>query len=192
MNPQSAAIAGSGNPLKSRFESEIRAKIFSKSADPFAYSPASLYKLQIRTVLKDTMNCAAILENIIWPRLGRQFHLPSKFTCLFARILRQIIGWRNRMAWETRSPLEKLSPWVYLPITTCFGSIEKRAKRGSHSLLERTRSRPGLIQLPLQELSCQWFHISLHRYSEWFVSTSLTLETFVLRCSTVPFPANRR
>ena len=98
MNPQSAAIAGSGNPLKSRFESEIRAKIFSKSADPFAYSPASLYKLQIRADLKDTLNCAAILENIIWPRLGRQFHLPSKFTCLFARILRQIIGWRNRMA----------------------------------------------------------------------------------------------
>ena len=38
MSPQSAAIAGSGKPLKSRFESEIRAKIFSKSADPFAYS----------------------------------------------------------------------------------------------------------------------------------------------------------
>ena len=28
MNPQSAAIAISGNPLKSRFESEIRAEIF--------------------------------------------------------------------------------------------------------------------------------------------------------------------
>ena len=42
MNPHSAAVAGSGNPLKSRFESEIRAKIFSKSADPFAYSPPSL------------------------------------------------------------------------------------------------------------------------------------------------------
>ena len=28
MNPQSAAIVGSGNPLKSRFESEIQAKIF--------------------------------------------------------------------------------------------------------------------------------------------------------------------
>ena len=41
MNPQSAAIAGSGNPLKSRFESEIRAKIFSKSADPFVYPPPS-------------------------------------------------------------------------------------------------------------------------------------------------------
>ena len=27
MNPQSAAIVGSGNPLKSRFESEIQAKI---------------------------------------------------------------------------------------------------------------------------------------------------------------------
>ena len=41
MNQQSATIAGSGNPLKSRFESEIRAKIyFFKSADPFAYSPA--------------------------------------------------------------------------------------------------------------------------------------------------------
>ena len=39
MNPQSATIAESGNPLKSRFESEIRAKIyFLKSADPFAYS----------------------------------------------------------------------------------------------------------------------------------------------------------
>ena len=32
MNPQSAAISGSGNPLKSLFESEIRAKMFSKSA----------------------------------------------------------------------------------------------------------------------------------------------------------------
>ena len=42
MYPHSAAVAGSGNPLKSRFESEIRAKIFSKSADPFAYSPPSL------------------------------------------------------------------------------------------------------------------------------------------------------
>ena len=30
MNPQSAAIVGSGNPLKSRFESEIRAKIVFK------------------------------------------------------------------------------------------------------------------------------------------------------------------
>ena len=33
MNPHSAAIAGSGNPLKSRFESEIWAKIVSYSAD---------------------------------------------------------------------------------------------------------------------------------------------------------------
>ena len=42
MNPQSGAIVASGYPLKSRFESEIWAKIFSKSADPFAYSPRSL------------------------------------------------------------------------------------------------------------------------------------------------------
>ena len=42
MNLQSAAIAGSGNPLKSCFESEIWAKIFSKSADLFANSPPSL------------------------------------------------------------------------------------------------------------------------------------------------------
>ena len=42
MNLQSAAIVGSGNLLKSRFESEIWAKIFSKLADPFAYSPPSL------------------------------------------------------------------------------------------------------------------------------------------------------
>ena len=32
MNPQSAAIAISGNPLKSRFESEIRAEIFIQNA----------------------------------------------------------------------------------------------------------------------------------------------------------------
>ena len=41
MYPQSAAIAGSGNLLKSCFESEIWAKIFSKSTDPLAYSPPS-------------------------------------------------------------------------------------------------------------------------------------------------------
>ena len=38
MNPQSAAIAGSGNPLKSRLKSDIWAKICSNSTDPFAYS----------------------------------------------------------------------------------------------------------------------------------------------------------
>ena len=110
-----------------------------------------LYKLQIRADLKDTLNCAAIVEYIIWPHLGRQFHLPSKFTILFARILRQIIGWRNRMAWETKSlslliiaceaqthfrssllstgNASALRRLVSLPITTCFGSNEKRAKR---------------------------------------------------------------
>ena len=41
MNPQSTVIAGSRNPLKSHFDSEIQAKIFSKSADPFAYSSLS-------------------------------------------------------------------------------------------------------------------------------------------------------
>ena len=40
---------------------------------------------------------------IIWPHLGRQFHLPSKFTCLVAGIVRQRIGCRNRMAWQTKS-----------------------------------------------------------------------------------------
>ena len=51
MNPQSAAIAGSENPLKSCYESEIQAKIFSKSADPFAALPtmqsATLNLIQI-------------------------------------------------------------------------------------------------------------------------------------------------
>ena len=128
------------------------------------------------------LNFPAILQNIIWWLLETQFHLRYRFTSLFARILRQRIRCRNRMAWE-------LSPWVYLPIT-CFGSNEKRAKRGCCSVLERTRSRPGLIKLPLHELSCQWFLLSSHRYSEWIVSTSSTLETFVLRRYRVPFPAN--
>ena len=30
-------------------------------------------------------------------KLGRQFHLRSRFTCLFARIFRQRIGCRNRI-----------------------------------------------------------------------------------------------
>ena len=42
MNSQSAAIAGSGNPLKSRLKSENRAKIFSNSTDPFTYSLHSI------------------------------------------------------------------------------------------------------------------------------------------------------
>ena len=39
MNLQSTTISGSGNLLKSLFESEIRTKILSKSTDLFAYSP---------------------------------------------------------------------------------------------------------------------------------------------------------
>ena len=42
MNPQSTAVAGYGNQLKSRFESEIQTKIFSKSADRLAYSTPSI------------------------------------------------------------------------------------------------------------------------------------------------------
>ena len=40
--PQTAAIAGSANPLKVCSESEIRAKILSGSVGPLAYSPPSL------------------------------------------------------------------------------------------------------------------------------------------------------
>ena len=62
MNPQSAAIAGSGNPLKSRFESKIRAKIFSKSADPFAYLPRSLRQHdQCRVSTRSTYQLSLVL-----------------------------------------------------------------------------------------------------------------------------------
>ena len=57
MNPQSAAIVGSGNPLKSRFEAEIRAKIFSKSADPFSYSARSLGKISVYLYEDSTGSC---------------------------------------------------------------------------------------------------------------------------------------
>ena len=42
MNPQSAASAGSADPLKFHSYSETRAKRFSQSADPLAYSPSPL------------------------------------------------------------------------------------------------------------------------------------------------------
>ena len=58
-----------------------------------------LYKLKIKADLKDKLNCAAILENITLAAF-RETNSSSIqiFTCLFARVLRQIIGWRNRMA----------------------------------------------------------------------------------------------
>ena len=62
MNLQFAAIAGSGNPLKSRFESEIRAKKFSKSADPFAYSPPplSFTLTSLETSLQSTIKVKSV------------------------------------------------------------------------------------------------------------------------------------
>ena len=42
--------AGSGNPLKSHFESKIRAKIFSKSANLLASAPSSNIKLSVYNV----------------------------------------------------------------------------------------------------------------------------------------------
>ena len=78
-------------------------KVYSKKAEAKIGRSQLLYKLQVRADLKDPLDCAAILENINCPHLGRQFHLSFKFSCLFARIRRQIIGWRNGMAWETKS-----------------------------------------------------------------------------------------
>ena len=46
MNPQSAAIVGSGNPLKSRFESEIRAKIVFKIRRSICLSIPLLLKIE--------------------------------------------------------------------------------------------------------------------------------------------------
>ena len=42
IKPRSAVIIGSADPLKFRSESTIRAKIFTKSTDPYTYSPPSL------------------------------------------------------------------------------------------------------------------------------------------------------
>ena len=70
MNPQSATIAGSGNPLKSRFEYEIRAKIFSKSADPFAYYTTPSKKLRklccalCKTLIADDNHTAGYRSNL--------------------------------------------------------------------------------------------------------------------------------
>ena len=52
MNLQSTAIAGSGNLLKSHLESKIWAKIFSKLANPFAYSPSSLQFKNVESSLE--------------------------------------------------------------------------------------------------------------------------------------------
>ena len=91
------------------------------------------YKLGLTWKTKRHVELATTLHNIIWPRLGRQFHLGSRFTCLFARIFRHRIGCRNWMVWGNKSSA------VYLPITKCFGSTytETRAKGGYRSVLER-------------------------------------------------------
>ena len=69
MFPQSAAIAGSGNPLKSRFESEIRAKIFSKSVDLFAYTTPSKKVRKLccalcKTLIADDNHTAGYRSNL--------------------------------------------------------------------------------------------------------------------------------
>ena len=80
-------------------------------------------------------NCAAILHNIIWPRLGRQFHFGSRFTCLFARMFRQRIGCRNRMVWGNKSSESTYRLQNVLEVQCTY--TETRARRGCRSVLER-------------------------------------------------------
>ena len=85
MNPHSAAVARSGNPLKSRFESETRAKIFSKSADPFTYSPPSINVGKIWKLLYCFYALMYLLEKILimgfiersLPRVALEYRIYS-------------------------------------------------------------------------------------------------------------------
>ena len=61
MNPHSAAIAGSGNPLKSRFESEIWAKIFSNFADTLLKTE-SHFSLFVLRHLKTRFSRTAVIR----------------------------------------------------------------------------------------------------------------------------------
>ena len=71
MNPQSAAIVGSGNPLKSRFESEIRAKIVFKIRRSICLFNPLLLKIEKK--------CAKIVL-----RLGFFFFFHSYNNCLIS------------------------------------------------------------------------------------------------------------
>ena len=73
MNPHSAAIAGSGNPLKSRFESQIWAKIFSNFAD---------------TLLKTESQIAGSLACSQGPKKKKIRHTASHFSLFVLRHLK--------------------------------------------------------------------------------------------------------
>ena len=89
MNPHSAAVARCGNPLKSRFESEIRAKIFSKSADPFTYLPPSINVGKIWKLLYCFYALMYLIEKILImgfierssPRVGLEYRYKGPFEC---------------------------------------------------------------------------------------------------------------
>ena len=118
------------------------------------YTPTN-YKLGLTWKTKRHVELATILHNIIWPRLGRQFNLGSRFTCLFARIFRDRIGCRNWMVWGNKSSESTYRSQNVLEVRT--------PRRAPKEVTAAFWSENWLIKLPLHELSCQWFLLSLHR-----------------------------
>ena len=66
MNAQSTAIAGSRNPKKSHFESEIQAKLFSKSVNPFAYSSLSSLVVISLILITVSLYYVLIFKAVLW------------------------------------------------------------------------------------------------------------------------------
>ena len=90
-------------------------------------------------------NCAAILQNIIWLRLGRQFPLPSRFTWYMC--LRESSDKELGIHW-----FEWLGDTKCLSLLTDYNMFWKYWEARQTRLSQRSRAntaRPGLIKLLL-------------------------------------------
>ena len=101
----------------------------------------------IRADLEDALNCAAILQNIIWLSLGRQFPLPSRFTWYVHVCLRESSDKELGIHW-----FEWLGDTKWLSLLTDYNMFWKYWEARQTRLSQRSRAnttRPGLIKLLL-------------------------------------------
>ena len=118
--------------LKSRFESEIRAKIFSKSAYSFAYSPPSLWNARYRFNLRYPQGFCNFLRCFLGPlsadctkEKGHTFHsckndIEIRFPYSTDRFVIRIHNWHFNSFWI--QTLQRLVASVLCPkhLAPCF------------------------------------------------------------------------
>ena len=138
MNPQSAVIAGSKNPLKSLFKSEIGQKYFhifsppeNKSELRIIIRPLSVFytlgPLNSLVILIHGSNCKCLKSSVIYER----FPLSSFYSIAIYGLYRYVPLWGVGFQTDIQSNLSLRTPLLYwhLSITdSSFGPTNFRQK----------------------------------------------------------------